>query len=95
MGALIPVDEKVGEIKRMYIRPEYRGKGLGKKLLMKLLDSAKTFGYLSLRLESQDFMTVAHQLYRSMGFQDTEPFPDCETPSWYVPYNVFMKIKLK
>ncbi len=91
MGALCPVDERVGEIKRMYIRPEHRGKGIGRKLLTKLMEKAKAFGYSTLRLESQDFMTVAHQLYRSMGFQDTDPFSDCETPNWYIHCNVFMK----
>ena len=72
MGALSPLDERVGEIKRMYIRQEYRGKGIGKRLLIKLMKKAKVFGYSSLRLESQDFMTVAHQLYQSMGFQKTD-----------------------
>lgn len=94
MGALSPLDERVGEIKRMYIRQEYRGKGIGKRLLTKLMKKAKMFGYSSLRLESQDFMTVAHQLYQSMGFQKTDAYPGGETPDWYRPYNVFMKIDL-
>ena len=94
MGALSPLDERVGEIKRMYIHQEYRGKGIGKRLLTKLMKKAKAFGYSSLSLESQDFMTVAHQLYQSMGFQKTDAYPGGETPDWYRPYNVFMKIDL-
>ena len=93
MGALIPLSEGVGEIKRMYIRPEHRGKGIGRRLLMKLMNKAKAFGYLSLRLESQDFMTVAHKLYRSVGFQETAAYPGRETPDWY-PNTVYMKIDL-
>ena len=94
MGALSPLDKGVGEIKRMYIRSEHRGKGIGRRLLRKLLNKAKEFGYASLRLESQDFMTVAHKLYRSMGFQETDAYPGRETPDWY-PYNVYMKIDLR
>ena len=93
MGALSPLDKGVGEIKRMYIRPEYRGKGIGRTLLTKLLNKAKEFGYTSLCLESQDFMTVAHKLYKSMGFQETDAYPSRETPDWY-PYNLYMKINL-
>lgn len=93
MGALCPLDIGVGEIKRMYIRQEQRGKGIGRRLLTKLLNKAKEFGYTSLRLESQDFMTVAHKLYRSIGFQETDAYPGSETPDWY-PHNVYMKIDL-
>ncbi len=93
MGALSSLDIGVGEIKRMYIRPEHRGKGIGRRLLTKLLKKAKEFGYTSLRLESQDFMTVAHKLYRSIGFQETDAYPGSETPDWY-PHNLYMKIDL-
>jgi GNAT superfamily N-acetyltransferase len=58
MGALKELGEGIGEIKRMYIRPEYRGRGLGKKLLKKLIEKAKEFGYATLRLDTADFMML-------------------------------------
>jgi GNAT superfamily N-acetyltransferase len=54
MGALDQIREKTGAIKRMYIRPEYRGKGYGKALLQQLLQKAKEFGYHAIYLDSAD-----------------------------------------
>jgi len=48
MGALRQLGENIGEIKRMYIRPAYRGKGYGKALLLQLLQKAKESGYHSI-----------------------------------------------
>ena len=91
MGALRELEEEVGEIKRMYIRPKYRGRGLGKKLLKKLIEKAKEFGYSTLRLDTADFMTVAQNIYRSIGFKEIEEYSGCETPEWYRPYSKFME----
>ena len=95
MGALRELKEGVGEIKRMYIRPKYRGRGLGKKLLQKLMEKAKEFGYTTLRLDTADFMIVAQNIYRSAGFKEIEEYPGCETPEWYRPYSKFMEKLLK
>ena len=95
MGALRKLEERVGEIKRMYIRPEYRGRGLGKQLLRKLLEKAREFGYSILRLDTADFMTVAQNIYRSEGFTERDEYPGCEIPGWYRPYSKFMEKHLK
>ncbi len=91
MGALRELSEGVGEIKRMYIRPEYRGRGLGKKLLKKLIEKAREFGYTVLRLDTADFMTAAQNLYRSAGFKEINEYPGCEIPEWYRSYGKFME----
>jgi len=52
MGALRKLTEGVGEVKRMYIKPEYRGKGLGKKMLELLLGEAKGHGFSTIYLET-------------------------------------------
>lgn len=91
MGALKKLEEGVGEIKRMYIRPEYRGQGLGKELLNKLIEKAREFEYTVLRLDTADFMTVAQNLYRSAGFKEIGEYPGCEIPEWYRPYSKFME----
>ena len=53
MGALKELEVGVGEIKRMYIRPEYRRRGLGKQLLKKLMEKGKEFGYSTIRLSAR------------------------------------------
>ena len=80
MGALHQIREKAGEIKRMYIRSAYRGKGYGKALLQQLLQKAKGFGYRSVYLDSGRFMTTAHKLYRSFGFIECDGYPETEIP---------------
>jgi len=67
MGALIKLEEGVGEIKRMYIRPKHQGKGYGKEMLNRLITKAKELGYSTLRLETADFSTTAHQMLLSHG----------------------------
>ena len=77
--ALKPVSDTVGELKRMYVRPSARGKGVARCVLEQLIADAKTIGYERLRLESGAFMTAAHALYRRVGFVDTPPFDGNET----------------
>lgn len=91
MGALRELEEGVGEIKRMYIRPKYRGRGLGKKLLKKLMEKAKEFGFSTLRLDTADFMIIAQNIYRSVGFKEIDEYAGCEIPEWYRPYSKFME----
>jgi len=52
MGRLHKLKISVGEIKRMYIRPNFRGKGYGKELLQKLLMKGKDFGFSTIYLET-------------------------------------------
>ncbi len=80
MGALKKLEEGIAEIKRMYIRPQYRGKGLGKKLLKKLMAKGKEFGYPTIRLQTADWMTIAHRIYRSAGFKEIDEYPGGEVP---------------
>ena len=63
------IREDVGAIKRMYVRPEFRGKGIGRVLVEALLAEAQQIGYLTVRLDSVLFMKAAHSLYRSAGFR--------------------------
>ena len=66
----------IGEVKRLYVRPDCRGKGIGKKMVGVLLDEARQIGYETIRLDSTQYMVDAHNLYRSFGFQDIEPYPE-------------------
>lgn len=91
MGGLRQIRAKVGEIKRMYIRPQYRGRGLGKVMLQQLLDKAKEFGYYSVYLDSAQFMKTAHRLYYSLGFVDRAEFAEAETPPPLRAHAIYME----
>jgi len=63
-----------GEVKRMYVRPEFRGVGLAKLLLDHLADYARKHGAETLRLETGIFQHAAISLYEHVGFQRIAPF---------------------
>jgi GNAT superfamily N-acetyltransferase len=63
-----------GELKRMYVRPAYRGLGFGKLLLNHLADHALAHGVALLRLETGIHQTAAIRLYKGWGFQRISPF---------------------
>jgi GNAT superfamily N-acetyltransferase len=95
VGALKPVDATVAEIKRMYVRPQARGQGIGRAILRRLLADAHTLGYEVARLETAVFMREAHALYRSLGFKDTQAFDHAEASlSGLDPFMLFMELRL-
>ena len=63
-----------GEVKRMYVRPHFRGLGFGKLLLDHLADYARAHGVGLLRLETGIHQTAAISLYERTGFQRIRPF---------------------
>lgn len=72
--ALRPFSEKVCELKRLYVRPAFRGAGLGRKLVEKMAHEACTAGYRAMRLDTLPTMEKAIALYREMGFQEISPY---------------------
>jgi putative acetyltransferase len=70
-----------GELKRMYVRPRYRGLGFGKLLVEHLADHARARGVGLLRLETGIHQVAAIHLYEGMGFRRIPPFgPYFEDP---------------
>jgi GNAT superfamily N-acetyltransferase len=63
-------------LKRMWVAPETRGLGLGKRLLEALEERAQALGYRKVRLETERSLTQAQQLYRSSGYVEVPPFND-------------------
>src|SRR5690348_5636602 len=63
-----------GEVKRMYVRPEFRGLGLGRLLLDHLADYARKHGIEIMRLETGIHQHAAIRLYEHVGFQRIPPF---------------------
>jgi GNAT superfamily N-acetyltransferase len=79
------------EIKRMYVEPSHRRAGVGRALLDTLIAAAQAERYARARLDSPDFMTASHDLYRSTGFVDIDPYPESEIPDDYQAHWVFME----
>ena len=77
-GGLKQVGPDVAEIKRMYVDPVFRGRGVARAVLRRLIADARAGGYRTLQLETAVWMVEAHALYRSCGFVDTAPFPEPE-----------------
>jgi ribosomal protein S18 acetylase RimI-like enzyme len=76
------------EIKTLYVAPEARGRGLGSRILQRLLAEAQAQGFAEVRLETVSFMTDAIRLYRSFGFSECPAY--YEIPASLKPITVFM-----
>ncbi len=65
---------RIGEIKRLYIEDDYRGKGLSRILMNDILNRAKQMKYKCLRLDTLAPMKEADNLYKSLGFKKIHPY---------------------
>ena len=76
--ALRPLDTadypNASEMKRLYVRPTYRGLGLGRQLAAAILDAARVSGYDHVLLDTLDDMEAARALYEDLGFEEVPPY---------------------
>jgi len=83
-GALRPFSTEICEMKRLYIRPEFRGRGIGRALTLALITAAREIGYRALRLDTLLEMREAHKLYQALGFREIAAY--CSNPVEGVRY---------
>ncbi|MBK1697163.1 GNAT family N-acetyltransferase [Rhodovibrio salinarum] len=69
-----PEAPQTGELKRLYVRPEAQGTGLGRALSETAITAARTAGYADLRLETLDRLVAARRLYEALGFAEVADF---------------------
>ena len=88
--ALRPFSEGVCEMKRLYVKPAHRGRGIGRALAAAVVEFARVAGYELMRLDTLVSMEEANALYRSIGFVPCERYRrnPCEHP-------VFMELRLR
>jgi GNAT superfamily N-acetyltransferase len=89
-GGLCRQDDEVAEIRRMYVVPEARGRGLGREILTGLMEAARDLGYRRVRLETGNRQHEAMGLYRAAGF---ERIP-CWGPYASDPKSICLELKL-
>src|SRR4051812_12295929 len=73
-ASLRKVDDKTGEMKRLYVKPEARKKGVGRQLAQAILEMARSRGYQRVVLDTTPHMKEAIDLYESLGFEKIPPY---------------------
>ena len=87
--ALRKLDDERCEMKRLYVRPEYRGEKLGEMLVRKIIDDARAIGYKHMMLDTLPFLQSAISVYKKLGFYETDCYNDSPMDT-----TIFMQLDL-
>jgi ribosomal protein S18 acetylase RimI-like enzyme len=91
--ALRSLGDGSSEMKRMFVYPEFRGRGVGKALAARLVDEARSAGYRTMRLDTSVRQLEAIALYERLGFTRIGPY--YELPDELVEWLVFMELSIQ
>ena|ERR1700722_229247 len=83
-GALRRLSQEICEMKRLYVRPEFRDHGIGRALTLALISAAREIGYRAMRLDTLPEMRQAQKLYQQLGFREIVAY--CANPVEGVRY---------
>ncbi|UCG69622.1 MAG: GNAT family N-acetyltransferase [Thermoplasmata archaeon] len=72
--AIRKINDDFCEMKRLYVKPRFRGKKIGKALVLELISEACEIGYKFMRLDNHPWMIEAESLYKSVGFKEIEAY---------------------
>jgi len=72
--ALHPLERAICEMKRLYVRPAYRGHAIGRALAERIIAEARAAGFARMRLDTLPMMGDAQKLYRTLGFVEISPY---------------------
>lgn len=72
--ALRKFDQSCSEMKRLYVRPEFQGLGVGRALAEAIIVQAREAGYAAMRLDTVPSMGIARTLYKTLGFKEISPY---------------------
>ena len=84
------IDERSCEMKRLYVRPEFRGRGLGTVLVEKIIQDAKDIGYSQILLDTLPFLQSAIRMYCSFGFYEIESYNNSPMDT-----SIYMRLDVK
>ena len=76
--ALRPLQDKICEMKRLFVKPTYQGGGIGRLLAVSVVEEARKKGYQKMRLDTIESMQAAQRLYFSLGFKTIDAY--CHNP---------------
>lgn len=74
--ALRNIDDKSCELKRLYVRPEFRGNQIGQMLIEQIISDARDIGYKQILLDTLPFLKSAIYIYEKLGFYQIRPYND-------------------
>ena len=86
---LMDLGNDICEMRRLFVRPEFRRVGIGRALAEAIVKQGRNMGYSSMRLNTNRRMPEAEKLYRSLGFTDIEPYEHFEVDDM-----VYLELKL-
>lgn len=83
------IDSANCEMKRLYVRPQFRGKHIGNVLIQQIIDDAREIGYAHMLLDTLPFLQSAIHMYRKLGFYEIQRYNDSPMAS-----SIYMKLDL-